>query len=98
MEPHPKHGEPKPPRDPRPPRTPKTETREKQSSDEICPKCKGNHDERDCMKFIFKKETSGSVSPQLIKSHPQVDKNETKVKEKWNSMDRKNNVDKDTEK
>ena len=38
------------------------------------------------------------MSPQPIKSDPQVDKSETKVKEKWNSMDRNNNVDKDTEK
>ena len=44
------------------------------------------------------KEKHWSVSPQPIKSDPQVDKSETRVKEKWNSMDRKNNVDKDTEK
>ena len=30
--------------------------------------------------------------------NPQVDKSETKVKEKWNSIERNNNVDKDTEK
>ena len=98
LESHPKPGEPKPPRDPRPPRTPKTETREKHAPAKVCPKCKGNHDERDCTKFIFKEEKQGSVSPQPIKSDPQVDKSETKVKEKWNSMDRNNNVDKDTEK
>ena len=97
MEPHPKPGEPKPPRDPKPPRTPKTETKEEQSSAKVCPKCKGNHDERDCTKFIFKKEKQGSVSPQPIKLNPQVGKIETKVKEKWNSMERNNNVDKDTE-
>ena len=67
LEPHPKPGEPKPPRDPKPPRTPKTETKEEQSSAKVCPKCKGNHDERDCTKFIFKKEKQGSVSPQPIK-------------------------------
>ena len=98
LEPHPKPGEPKPPRDPRPPRTPKTETKEEQSSTKVCPKCKGNHDERDYTKFIFKKEKQGSVSPQPIESNPQVDKSETKVKEKWNHMERNNNVDIDTEK
>ena len=98
LEPHPKSGEPKPPRDPKPPRTPKTETKEEQSSAKVCPKYKGNHDERDCTKFISKKEKQGSISPQLIKSNLQVDKSETKVKEKWNPMERKNNVDKDTEK
>ena len=51
----------------------------------------------DCTKFIFKKEKQGSVSPQLIKSNQQVDKSETKVKEKWNPMERNNNVNKDTE-
>ena len=98
LEPHLKFDEPKPPRDPRPPRTPKRETKEEQSSAKVCPKCKGNHDERDCTKFIFKKERQGSISPQPIKSNPQVDKSETKVKENWNPMERNNNVDKDTEK
>ena len=98
LEPHPKPGETKPPRDPKPPRTPKTKTKEEQSPAKVCPKCKGNHDEGDCTKFIFKKEKQGSMSPQQIKSNPQVDKSETKVKEKWNPMERNNNVDKDTEK
>ena len=98
LEPHPKPGEPKPPRDPRLSRTPKTEIREKQAPAKACPECKGSHDERDCTKFIFKKEKQGSMSPQSIKSDPQVEKSETKVKEKWNSMDENNNVDKDTEK
>ena len=57
LEPHPKPGEPKPLR------TPKTETNEEQSSAKLCPKCKGNHDEGDCTKFIFKKENQGSMSP-----------------------------------
>ena len=38
------------------------------------------------------------MSPQSIKSDPQIEKSETKVKEKWSSMDENNNVDKDTEK
>ena len=38
------------------------------------------------------------MSPQPIKSDPQINKSETKVKEKWNPMDKNNNVDKDTEK
>ena len=66
LEPHPKPGEPKPPRDPKPPRIPKTETKEEQSSAKVCLKCKGNHDERDCTKFPFKKEKQGSISPQPI--------------------------------
>ena len=98
LEPHPKPDEPKPPRDPRPPRIPKTKTKEEQSSAKVCPKCKGNHDERDCTKFLFKKEKQGSISPQPIKSNSQVDKSETKVKEKWNSIERSHDVDKDTEK
>ena len=97
LEPHPKPGEPKPPRDPKPPRTPKIETKEEQSSAKVCPKCKGNHDEKDCTKFIFKKEKQGSVSPQPIKLNPQINKSETKVKEIWNPMERNNDVDKDTE-
>ena len=46
----------------------------------------------------YLKKKNGSVSPQPIKSNPQVDESETKVKEKWNPMERNNNVDKDTEK
>ena len=38
------------------------------------------------------------MSPQPIKSNPKVDKNETKVKEKWNPINKNNNVDRDTEK
>ena len=98
MEPDPKPDKPKPPRDPKPPRIPKTETKEEQSSAKVCPKCKGNHDKRDCTKFLFQKEKQGSMSPQPIKSNPQVDKSETKVKERWSPMERENNVDKDTEK
>ena len=98
LEPHPKPGEPKPPRDPKPPRTPKTEIKEEQSSAKVRLKCKGNYDERDCTKFIFKKEKQGSISPQPIKSNPQVDKSETKLTEKWNPKERNNKVDKDTEK
>ena len=98
LEPHPKPGEPKPPRDLKPPRVPKTKTKEEQTSAKICPKCKGNHDERDCTKSLFKGEKQRSISPQPIKSNPQVDKRETKVKEKWNPMERNNDVDKDTEK
>ena len=98
LEPHPKPGEPKPPRDPKPPRTPKTKIKKEQSSTKVCPKCKENYDKGDCTKFIFKKEKQGSVSPHQIKSNPQVDKSETKAKEKWNPMERNNNVDKDTEK
>ena len=88
LEPHPKPGEPKPPRDPKPPRVPKTKTKEEQTSAKICPKCKGNHDERDCTKFLFKEGKQGPISPQPIKSNPQVDESETKVKEKWNPMER----------
>ena len=71
LKPHPKPRKPKPPRDPRPPRTPKTETRKKQTPTKVCPKCKGNHDEGDCKKFIFKEEKQGSMSPQPMKSDPQ---------------------------
>ena len=98
LEPHPKPGKPKPPRNPRSPRTPKTEMREEQSPTKVCPKCEGNHDERECTKFIFRKEKQGSMSPQPIKSDPQVGKGGTRIKEKWNSMDENNNVDKNTEK
>ena len=43
--------------DPKPPRILKTETKEEQSSAKVCPKFKGNHDERDCTKFLFKLES-----------------------------------------
>ena len=98
LEPHPKPGKHKPPRDPKPPRISKTKAKEDQSSAKICPKCKGNHDEKDCIKFLFKKEKQGSVSPPPIKSNSQIGKSETKAKEKWNSIERSHDIDKDTEK
>ena len=61
LEPHPKPGEPKSPRDPKPPRIHKMKAKEEQSPAKVCPKCKGNHDERHCTKFLFKKEKQGSV-------------------------------------
>ena len=96
LEPHPKSGEPKPPRGPKPPRVPKTETKKEQISVKICLKCKGNHDEKDCTKFLFKKGKVESMSPQPVKLN-QTDKSEVKVKEKWGHMKRDNYVDKDTE-
>ena len=98
LEPHPKPDEPKPPRDPRLPRVPEIKTKWEQTSAKRCPKYKGNHDEKDCTKFLFKEEKQGSMSPQPIKSNSQVDKSETKVRKKWSLMERNNNVDKDTEK
>ena len=96
LEPHPKPGEPKPPRGPKPPGVPKTKTKEEQTSVKMCPKCKGNHDEKDCTTFLFKEGKERSVSPQPIKSNHQVDKSEAKIEEKWNPMKRNNDVDKDT--
>ena len=92
LEPHPKLGEPRLPRDPRLSRPPKTEIKEKQAPARACPKCKGSHDERDYTKFTFKEKKYSSMSPQSIKSDPQIEKSETKVKEKGNSMDENNNV------
>ena len=96
LEPHPKPGEPKPLRGPKPPRVPKTETKEEQTCVKICLQCKGNHDENDCMKFLFKKRKEVSASPQPIKPN-QTDKSEAKVEEKWDPMRRDNDVDKDTQ-
>ena len=97
LEPHPKPGEPKPRRGPKPPRVPKTKTKEGQTPLKICPKCKGNHDEKECTKFLFKEGKQRFISPQPIKSNPQVDKSKTKVEEKWYPMKRNNDMDKDTE-
>ena len=46
----------------------------------------------------YLKKENRSISSQPIKSNPQVDESETKVEEKWNPMERNNDVDKDTEK
>ena len=70
LESHPKPDEPKPPRGPKPPRVPRTETKEEQTTVKICPKCKGNHDEKYCTKFLFKEGKKKSISPQPIKSNP----------------------------
>ena len=47
------------------------------------PKCRGNHNEKDCPKVLFKEETKRLVPPQSVKQSLPTDKSEAKVEEKW---------------
>ena len=83
LEPHLERSKPKPPRSPKPSRVSRPGVKDKQSPVKICPKCRGNHDEKDCSKFLFKKEREEIIPPQSVKQSLQTDKSEAKVEEKW---------------
>ena len=63
LEPHPKPDKPKPTRGPKPPRVPRSEAKEEKTPDKTCPKCRGNHNEKDCPEFVFKEEREEEVIP-----------------------------------
>ena len=67
LEPHLEPSKPKPPRGPKPFRAPRTRVKDEQSPVKICPKCRENHDEKDCPKFLFKEETERLVPPKPVK-------------------------------
>ena len=56
LEPHLEPSKPKPPRSPKPSRASRTRVKDEQSPVKICPKCRGNHDEKDS--YLRKKERS----------------------------------------
>ena len=67
LEPHLEHGKPKPPRSPKPSRVLRPGAKDEQFPVKICPKCRGNHDEKDCSKFLFKEERGEIIPPQSVK-------------------------------
>ena len=83
LEPHPEPERPKPPRSPKPPKVPKSKIKDEQLPSKVCPKCKGDHEEKDCTKFLFKKGKEDIDSPKMEKQVPEVNKSEKKSKEKW---------------
>ena len=56
LEPHLEPNKPKLPRSPKPSRVPRTRVRDEQSPVRICPKCRRNHDEKDCSKFLLREK------------------------------------------
>ena len=82
LEPHIEPSKPKPPRSPKPSRASRIRIRVEPPPVKICPKCRGNHDEKDCPKFLFKEETERPVPPEPVKQSLQTDKSEAKVEEK----------------
>ena len=79
LEPHPEPSKPKPPRSPKPSRVPRPGAEDEQTPVKICPKCKGNHDEKDCPKFLYKEEREEVIPPQPVKQSLQTDKSEAKA-------------------
>ena len=63
LEPHLEPSKPKPPRSPKSSRAPRPRVRNEQPPVKICPKCRGNHNEKDCPKFLFKEETERLIPP-----------------------------------
>ena len=92
------HLEPSKPEPPKPSRAPRTRVKDEQSPVKICPKCRGNHDEKDCPKFLFKEEREKLIPPQPMKQSLQTDKSEAKVEEKWELGKKDSVIKKDTEK
>ena len=70
LEPYLEPNKPKPPRSPKPSRVPRPRVRYEQSPVKICPKCRGNHDGKDCSKFLFKEEREAYTSP-ISETKPQ---------------------------
>ena len=83
LEPHLEPSKPKPPRSPKPSRVPRPGAKDEQTPVKICPKCKENHDEKDCPKSLCKEERKEVTPPQSVKQSLQTDKSEAKVEEKW---------------
>ena len=86
LEPHLEPSKPKPPRSPKPSRVPKPVAKDEQTPVQICPKCRGNHDEMDCPKFLYKEDGEEVIPPQPVKQNHQTDKSEAKIEEKWDPM------------
>ena len=98
LEPHPDSNKPKPPRSPKLTKVPKLGTKGERAPDKICPTYKGNHDEKDCLKFLFKEEKEEAIPPQTGRQSLQADKSEAKIEEKWDPVKEDSAIDKDTEK
>ena len=97
LEPHLEPCKPEPPRSPKSSRAPRPRVGDEQPPVKICPKCRGNHNEKNCPKFLFKEETERLVPPQSVKQSLQTDKSEGKVEEKWQLKKKDSVTKKDTE-
>ena len=93
LEPHPEPSKPKLPRTPKPTKVPRPGAPVK-----IYPKCRRNHDEKDCPKFLFKEEREEVIPLQPGKQSLQANKSEAKLEEKWDSVRKDSAIDKVTEK
>ena len=98
LEPYPEPGKSKPPRSPKPSKVPVSGAKDEQIPVKICLKCTGDHDEKDCSKFLFKEGREEVIPPQPGKQSLQVDKSEAKAEEKWDPVKEDSAIDKDTEK
>ena len=67
LEPYLEPSKPKPPRSPKPSRVPRPGAKDEQTPVKICPKCRGNHDEKDCPKSLHKEERKEVIPSQPVK-------------------------------
>ena len=81
LEPYPGPEKPKPQRSPRGSKLPEKEVN-KRVSPKVCPKCKRNHDEKDCIRISSEKIERELPSPKDSKEVPEGDKEN--LGPKWN--------------
>ena len=91
---HPGPEKPKPQRHPRESKPPEKEV-DKRISSKTCPKCKGNHDEKDCTKVLLKEIEKETPLSKDSRGVPKEDRRE--LGPKWNFQKGKTVIDKDTE-
>ena len=98
LEPHLEPSKPKPPRNPKSSRAARPRVRDEQPPVKISPKCMGNHNEKDCPKFLFKEDREREAyTSQPVKQSLQTDKSEAKFEEKWELGKKDSVIKKDTE-
>ena len=70
LEPHLEPSKPKPPRSPKPSRVPRPGTKDEQTPLKICPKSRGNHDEKDCPKRKKERKKERRLYPPTSETKP----------------------------
>ena len=93
LEPYPGPEKPKPKRSPKESKPPEKEV-DKMVSPKACPKCKGNHDEKDCTETSSKEIEKEPPPPKDNKGVPEGDKED--LGPKWNFQKGETVIDKDT--
>ena len=68
---------------------------DKRISPKVCPKCKGNHDEKACTKLLLKEIEKKTPPPKDSRGVPKADRKD--LEPKWDFQKGESVIDKDTE-